>query len=211
MYIRHQASSIRLAILLWERFLLITFLKKKLKASGGGPEGWVETFDFYIILYSIPGKILGGLDQLASRLLGEDSQERGWGLLRRSEIFSLMCKYCITCTHKFISVTEKLKCWREDSYRKWRIWEPHPLIHPSIFLLWGDVLMTASSFCPIILQKIHPSFTLKSGLGPDHANVCGFAHFFGFLNNKHHETTALLPDQYITCEGKWMQKTPLHS
>lgn len=66
--------------------------------------------------------------------------------------------------------------------------------------------MTASSFCHIIIQKIYPSFTLMSGLGPDHADICGFAHFFGFLNNKHHETTALLPDQYIACEGKWIQK-----
>lgn len=65
--------------------------------------------------------------------------------------------------------------------------------------------MTASSFCPIKIQKITLPFTLVSGPRFDHVDICGFNQFFGFLNNKQHETKASLPDQYSTCVGNRIQ------
>lgn len=40
----------------------------------------------------------------------------------------------------------------------------------------------------------------------DYVDICDFNQFFGFLNNKHDETKASLPDQYSTCVGKRVQK-----
>lgn len=66
--------------------------------------------------------------------------------------------------------------------------------------------MTASSFCPIKIQKRTLMFALVS----DHVDICEFNQFFGFLNNKHDETKASLPDQYSTCVGKRVQGPKIH-
>lgn len=51
---------------------------------------------------------------------------------------------------------------------------------------------------PLRFRK-YPWFTLVSAPGSDPAEVCGFNWFYGFLNNKHRETAAPLPDQYVAC------------